>query len=115
MNRLGRPETSCESELAEKVQRWLDRVKRPVTRAQLCERFRVPERTLRGIFSREYGIGYHQLVRLKRVREELLSRAPEKGAVSKVATRLGFWHMGRFCQHYKKLFGETPTETLKRR
>jgi AraC family ethanolamine operon transcriptional activator len=26
----------------------------------------------------------------------------------------GFWHAGRFSQDYKALFGESPSETLKK-
>lgn len=103
--------------LSEKVRGWLERAEEPVSMLQLCHEFRVPERTLRGAFCREFGMSpicYHQLVRMNRVRDELLQQQPKRGAVSRAATRAGFWHMGRFSQQYKKLFGETPSETMTR-
>jgi AraC-like DNA-binding protein len=34
--------------------------------------------------------------------------------ISSIAMGWGFTHLGRFSSDYKKLFGETPSETLKR-
>jgi AraC-like DNA-binding protein len=51
-------------------------------------------------------------VRLQRARQRLLSGADH--SVSSVAYDAGFNHLGRFAKAYRKRFGETPSETLKR-
>lgn len=53
-------------------------------------------------------------VRLRRVRDDLLS-ASEGVTVSAVASRWGFFEFGRFAGQYRQLFGETPSQTLRRR
>jgi AraC-like DNA-binding protein len=54
-------------------------------------------------------------IRLHRVRAELAdaSRATSSTAVTAVAGRWGFVHLGRFAQQYRQLFGETPSQTLR--
>jgi len=32
--------------------------------------------------------------------------------VKQVAYAHGFWHLGQFAHDYKRLFGESPSETL---
>ncbi len=39
---------------------------------------------------------------------------PISGAVTRAATDTGFNHLGRLAGDYRKLFGETPSETLHR-
>ena len=50
---------------------------------------------------------------LAAARERLL-RAATRDDVTSVAVELGFGHVGRFAQLYRKAFGEVPSETLKR-
>lgn len=57
---------------------------------------------------------YLRLVRLKRVRAELVAAAPDAATVTDIALRWGFTHLGRFTQAYKTAFGETPSATLRR-
>jgi AraC-like DNA-binding protein len=43
----------------------------------------------------------------------LLSRPDEGTTVTDAATRLNFFHFGHFSGHYRNLFGETPSQTLR--
>src|SRR3954451_10715773 len=52
-------------------------------------------------------------ISFERARHELLQGSP--GAkVMDVALRSGFPHCGRFCVEYRRRYGETPSQTLKR-
>ena len=89
----------------------------PIGLTQLCAAAQVSERTLINIFKRELGMtpkAYLKGHRLFRVHRELWRAAPSKTHVSDVANSWGFWHMGQFAADYRKLFGELPSETLKR-
>jgi len=52
-------------------------------------------------------------IRLEHVRSKLT--APEPGAtVTNVALNSGFVHLGRFAATYRRRYGESPSETLRR-
>lgn len=88
-----------------------------LTVTDICRHLFLSESTLRRLFRDFFGVSpahYNALLRLNRVRTELKVHPFQKGIVSSVATRHGFWHMGRFGAHYKRLFGESPTATLKK-
>jgi AraC-like DNA-binding protein len=51
---------------------------------------------------------------MQAVRKELLE-GPEPDDVTRIAERWGFTHLGRFASNYQKIFGEKPSQTLKRR
>ena len=53
--------------------------------------------------------------RLERAREDLTDVIPSDGVtVTEVAERWGFSHLGNFAGLYKKRWGESPSETLRR-
>lgn len=52
-------------------------------------------------------------VRFENARRELL-RGPPDTKVTDIAHRCGLLHTGRFSVEYRRRFGETPTQTLKR-
>lgn len=52
-------------------------------------------------------------LRLEAVRRDLMSGKPVR-SVTEVAYRWGFVHLGRFADHYRRMFGESPSATLKR-
>lgn len=69
-------------------------------------------------FLQVYGMGPQRcllLRRLSRARRELLGggRPPGQG-VTAVAAHWGFAHLGRFSMAYKAVFGESPSQTLRR-
>ncbi|WP_413700559.1 helix-turn-helix domain-containing protein [Psychromonas sp. KJ10-10] len=61
-----------------------------------------------------YGISpkqYIQVLRLNQVRRELLNNQ-DSLTISEIAFNYGFFHLSLFSQNYKRLFGETPGQTL---
>jgi AraC-like DNA-binding protein len=52
-------------------------------------------------------------VRLRRARNELLLASPDC-TLTRVASKWGFLHLGRFSKEYAELFGEKPADTLRR-
>jgi AraC-like DNA-binding protein len=57
-------------------------------------------------------MAYLRKVRFERVRDELL-RADGDLRVTDAATKWGFAHLGRFSIGYRRLFGESPSQTLR--
>ncbi len=85
----------------------------PPTVAQLCLDLGVSRRTVQSGFRQLLGIGplaYLKAVRLHQARQAL----KQAGSVTEAATSCGFWHFGHFAQDYQVLFGEKPSETLRR-
>ena len=77
----------------------------------------VSERTLQYAFKEMLGmspVAYLNRLRLHRVRLALRAASWESTTVTQEALRWGFWHVGDFSQAYKKCFGESPSETLRR-
>lgn len=87
-----------------------------VTTTALARLSGVSKRTLQEGFQRFRGRTPSQVsrdLRLDRARAALLEEAREN--VTAVALECGFSHLGRFAQSYAERFGETPSQTLRRR
>lgn len=83
----------------------------------ICRALNVSRRTLQYSFAEIYGIAplaYLRRVRLNRARCDLSTAADDRGSVTTVATQWGFMHLGRFSLDYRQLFGELPSDTLRR-
>jgi transcriptional regulator GlxA family with amidase domain len=52
--------------------------------------------------------------RMRLARRALRQAAPAAASVTDIATRFGFWQLGRFAVEYQSLFGESPSATLRR-
>ena len=52
---------------------------------------------------------------VNRFLNEALRTGEKRGTISDLAMSWGFTHMGRFSVEYRRHFGETPSETLKRK
>jgi AraC-like DNA-binding protein len=90
---------------------------RPLYLAEICAAVGVAERTLRAACEEHLGIGPIRFLTLRRMHfvRRALSRADcSKTTVTRIVTDYGFWELGRFSIAYRTLFGETPSETLKR-
>ena len=82
----------------------------------LCKELNVSERNLRYAFKERSGVSpkkFIQSFKLNKVRRLLKSGNPD--GIGEVANQLGFWHSGQFASDYKKMFGELPSERLKKR
>ncbi len=89
----------------------------PLTVLDLCRVLNVSRRTLQYCFAEIHGISpliYLRRVRLNRARRDLIQARDDRISVASVAMHWGFWHLGRFSQDYRQLFGELPSETLRR-
>jgi AraC family ethanolamine operon transcriptional activator len=78
----------------------------------------VSERTLRTAFNEFFGVGpvhYLQLRHLHRVHRALKEADPEEFTVSQILVEQGEWAFGRIASRYRRLFGELPSETLRKR
>jgi len=90
---------------------------RPLYLTEICAAIGVAERTLRASCEEHLGMGpirYLALRRMNLVRRALLRADPSKATVTRVITEHGFWEFGRFSIAYRALFGESPSETLRR-
>ncbi|OFE13613.1 hypothetical protein PHACT_11100 [Pseudohongiella acticola] len=59
-------------------------------------------------------VAYLRILRLNKVRQQLLMPAHAMVTVTEVATRFGFMHLSNFARDYAGLFGERPSVTLQR-
>jgi methylphosphotriester-DNA--protein-cysteine methyltransferase len=87
----------------------------PLYLTEICSAIGVAERTLRIICEERWGVGPIRFLTLRRmnlVRWSLLRADPSKETVT--VTDHGFWELGRFSVTYRTLFGESPSETLRR-
>lgn len=89
---------------------------RPLFIPEICKAIRVPERTLRLCCQEHLGMSPKRYLMLRRVHlaRRALRRAARSETVTDVATRYGFWQLGRFAVEYRALFAETPSATLRR-
>jgi AraC-like DNA-binding protein len=90
---------------------------RAVYLAEICESVGASERTLRAACEEHFGMGpirYLTLRRMHLVHRALLRADASLATVTRIATGHGFWELGRFSVAYRALFGELPSETLRR-
>lgn len=91
---------------------------RLVTVSELCSALSTSRRALQIGFQEVLGVGPHAYIRavsLNGVRSHLKNSASPYGSVQDAAAAYGFWHMSQFAVDYRQLFGERPSDTLKRR
>jgi AraC family ethanolamine operon transcriptional activator len=118
---LGPPasaETPCRSRaLAWRAEAWLrQNLAEPPTIARLCQALEASERTLHEAFRQHLDTtpkAYLKTLRLNAARHDLV-KPRDTTRVTDVALDWGFLHFGWFSQDYRRLFGETPRETLER-
>ncbi|QHF03789.1 helix-turn-helix domain-containing protein [Pseudomonas asturiensis] len=88
----------------------------PLSILDVCNHIGTSRRKLQYCFQETLGINpvaYLRTQRLNAVRRELRESSRVEH-VQVVAARWGFWHLSRFSRDYRRLFGETPSQTLQR-
>lgn len=94
----------------------LENMDRPIPAHELASVAAIPLRTLQDAFRREFGVSphaFHARLRMRGARRRLEAASETSTRVSDIAMQFGFWHLGRFAVDYKRLFGESPIETLR--
>jgi AraC-like DNA-binding protein len=89
----------------------------PIHMAQLCDVTGVSERSLRNACHAVCGTSpkrYLMRRRMEAVRSALAEARPGEATVTRIATDHGFYELGRFAATYTSLFGERPSDTLRR-
>lgn len=87
----------------------------PLHISALCRVLAVSERTLRKAFRKTYGLPpcrHLRMLRLSQARRALLAADCTRVTVTEIATSFGFVELGRFSVEYRKVFGESPSQTL---
>jgi AraC family ethanolamine operon transcriptional activator len=106
----------CLPKLVQRAEDWLEAEPHRVPRIQeLSRNLSVSPRQLYRSFHAEVGMSPAKYLRrycLTRARFELLAADPGETTVTRVALSWGFWELGRFSVEFRKLFGESPSQTL---
>lgn len=85
--------------------------------SDLCHIAGVSARTLQYIFKEKLGVTPNAFVKsykLNHIYNILKNKTGTNVFVSDIANQYGFWHMGQFAKDYKEMFGELPSDTLRK-
>lgn len=101
-----------------RIRDWLhDHADEAVTAQDMAAAFGLPARDLRAASREVAGQSLDELLRIHRLnlahRDLVLSR-DRPARVTDIAMQHGFLHLGRFSEQYRRFFGETPSQTLRR-
>ena len=95
-----------------------DQPSEEITAVELCTLADCSQRWMEQCFKKRFGITpkkYVKYLRLSRLRRDLLQSAQaESQTVIDLASVYGFWHMGQLAADYRKVYGELPSDTLKK-
>lgn len=91
------------------------RREQPPTVLELCNQIGASRRKLQYCFQETLGtnpVAYLRALRLNAAHRQL-RRGTGSDSVQTVAAHWGFWHLSRFANDYRQLFGELPSDTLR--
>ncbi|KYJ87709.1 AraC family transcriptional regulator [Sulfurovum riftiae] len=87
------------------------------TIADMVEDLHISKRTIQYGFKHYLGFTpkeYQQYIRLNGIRNTILSMKDRYTPLSEIAAKYNYFHLGHFSTEYKKFFGESPSETLRK-
>jgi AraC family transcriptional regulator, ethanolamine operon transcriptional activator len=112
---VGRPQFSRRRVIARTLGLIEASAGQPLFVQDLCRAAQVSERTLRNVFHEYFGVGPMRMVRVRQLHEihaELVSADRAHDTVTRIASRFGVWDFSLFARNYRRLYGESPSETL---
>jgi AraC family ethanolamine operon transcriptional activator len=110
--------TSTYTALVKRADAYIqDHLEEPLTVRMLMDAIHTSKRTLFYAFENSFGLGpmaYVKAQRLLAVHRRLKAGDPTVDTVTEIAQQYGFWSLGHFGRDYKAMFGEKPSDTLKK-
>lgn len=100
----------------DRVERWVDaHISEEISLDQLCKLAGVGWRPLQKAFLAVKGQSPLEFVASRRLAavHARLMQAADDVMVSRVAMDLGFSHLGRFAANYRRIYGESPSDTVR--
>jgi len=88
----------------------------PIQVTQFCDYVGASIKSVERAFSECCGANPKELLtltRMSRARRALLAAQPGETTVAQIAIECGFFHLGRFSTNYARLYGESPSVTLR--
>ena len=115
--RFGRPQYPRSDVIARCLSLVQSSARQPLFIADLCGVAGTSERTLRNIFREYFGVGPQCLLKVRtlgEIRAALLQARSDEQTVRQVVRQFGVRDFSLFARHYKALFDESPSTTLRR-
>ncbi|ACK53531.1 MAG TPA: helix-turn-helix domain-containing protein [Thauera aminoaromatica] len=117
--RAGAPSCRARQQVVARARAYMEaHIDEPITVADLCIELGISRRTLQYSFQDVLDLNpvkFLRAIRLNAVRRSLKAADPNgRGTVADIAARWGFWHLSHFSAEYKTMFGELPSDTLRR-
>jgi AraC family ethanolamine operon transcriptional activator len=94
-----------------------DQIDEPIRLKDLYTETQVSDRTIQNLFREFIGLSpkpYISGKKLYKVHRQLWYAKKSEQSITEIIANAGFWHMGQFAADYSKLFGELPSETVRR-
>ncbi|MBV8612158.1 MAG: helix-turn-helix domain-containing protein [Acetobacteraceae bacterium] len=82
--------------------------------SEVCATIGVAQRTLYNVCLEQLGMSPKRFLLLRRLHlaHQALRLATQNETVTDIATRYGFWELGRFAGYYRAVFGQSPSKAL---
>lgn len=114
---VGRPQVSRNRVIARTLELIEAKQGQPLFIEDLCRATAVSERTLRNVFHEYFGVGPMRLLKVRQlleIRRALLAAESPPDTVARIAAGFGVWDFSLFARNYKGLYGESPSESLRK-